>query len=189
MTSFANQRGDVEVPAPSDSVCALVAQMQTELHSLMTRREELVARIRNLHQVMRGLRVIASRPAFDYLRVEPLASSPVLQTAPAPAPDDHTIASLSVRRLQSSGQCKSSRVSLSLQRACRIALMEAGTAASAEEIYARIVRRGSFSLANMECATRALVQVLNDMAEEGEVRLLKCGACPRWERLPGAKEG
>jgi hypothetical protein len=188
MGSFADLRGDVEVAAPSGSVSALVLQMQTELYSLMTRREELVRRIRNLHQVVRGLRVITNPPVFDYGRMEPPPSSAALRDVTAPTPDDLTLASPSVRHLQYGVRCKSNRVSTSLQRACRIALMEAETAASVDEICARIVRRGSFSFANMECASSALMPVLNAMAEDGEVRLLEGGPRPLWERFAKPKE-
>ena len=61
--------------------------------------------------------------------------------------------------------------------------METETAISLEEIYARIVRRGSFSFVSLRRASPALVRVLSAMAEEGEVRLLKNGPRWRWERI------
>ncbi|HTR65840.1 MAG TPA: hypothetical protein VMH85_08710 [Terriglobales bacterium] len=47
-----------------------------------------------------------------------------------------------------------------LARAVRIALLEAGGAASAEEIYARIVRRGSFFFGDTGVAVEEVARVL-----------------------------
>lgn len=66
--------------------------------------------------------------------------------------------------------------------------MEAETAASLEEIYSRIVRRGSFSFVNIEGASPVLVRVLCHMVQDGEVRLLKSGPRSRWERIALVQE-
>lgn len=76
------------------------------------------------------------------------------------------------RPLQSGMPRKTKRVNAHLQRACRIALLEAERPVSLEEIFARIVRRGSFSFVNPERANPVLLRVLNAMAECGEVELL-----------------
>jgi hypothetical protein len=153
-------RGLLKVATISGSVSALVEQMQTELHSLVTRQEDLRRRIWSIHRALRGLQTMASRPSAD-----------------------RTIARRSGRRQPSGSRYKSSQLSVSLRRACRIALMEADTAVSLEEIYARIMRRGSFSFVNLYRASPALVRVLAAMAEDGEVRLLEAGPSWRWERV------
>ena len=61
--------------------------------------------------------------------------------------------------------------------------MEGETAASLEEIYERIMRRGSFSFVNLYRASPALVRVLAAMAQDGEVRLLETGPSWSWERI------
>lgn len=175
-------RSQMEGAATPDSLSALVTQIQAELHWLMARREALVRRIRSLHQVMRGLREIASPAAFDHLCAD-LSSPTGYEAVGEPFLDNRTPAVRSGRHQRSGDRCQSSCGSLGLERACRIALMEADAAASLEEIYARIVRRGSFSFANFDGANPALVRVLSVMAEYGEIRLWKGGPCRRWERI------
>lgn len=165
-------RGLLKVAATSGSVSALVEQMQTELHSLVTRHEDLRRRIWSIHRAIRGLQKMASKPAFDRLCAAPKLSSV-----------DRTIARPSGPHRPSGSRYKSSQLSVSLRRACRIALMEGETAASLEEIYERIMRRGSFSFVNLYRASPALVRVLAAMAQDGEVRLLEAGPSWRWERI------
>jgi hypothetical protein len=68
-----------------------------------------------------------------------------------------------------------------LCRACRIALMEADEAATAQEIYRRIVRRGSFTFSNPDCAVLAIARNLQAMSKEGETFPVS-GPPPRWRR-------
>jgi len=70
-----------------------------------------------------------------------------------------------------------------LSRACRIALMEAGGAASLAEIRARIVRRGSFSFADSALANTAMLRTLHAMSDAGEIRRLEEGPPSRWQRI------
>lgn len=177
MASSDDHLGCTRAAAISGSACALVTQLQRELHSLVTRNEELGRRIRSIRWVMRGLQEMASTPAVDYLCA-----------TPHPASANRTIAAWSSRHRSSGSPRKSNQASVSLQRACRIALMETETAASLDEIYARIVRRGSFSFLNIEGAIPALVRVLRVMTEDGEVRAFKSGPCWRWERIALVKE-
>jgi hypothetical protein len=186
MGSLGNLRGDLEAAATSDSVAALVEQMQAELRDLMSRRECLVRRIQTMRQVMRGVRAISSAP-FSYLSAEP-ASAAMHKSATAPFPANRAAAGVPCRHLQSGMQRKTENVNAQLQRACRIALLEAEKPVSLEEICTRIVRRGSFSFTNPERANPVLLQVLNAMAEDGEVHLLQSAPCRRWERMAPLKE-
>jgi hypothetical protein len=164
-------RGDL-IAAASGSVPGLVIQLQTELHSLLMRNKEIGWRINNIRRVMRGLQEIAATPAIDHLC-----------TTPHTSPVDRIIASGFARNRADGSRRKSNGVTGSLQRACRIALMEGATPASLEEIYSRIVRRGSFLFVNPQRANSSLRRVLWAMAEDGEIRLLKVGSCSRWERI------
>lgn len=57
-----------------------------------------------------------------------------------------------------------------LKRACRIALLEAGGAANAEQIYSLIVRRGSFVFPDSsEQALHSVVHALSTMHQAGEL--------------------
>ena len=176
-----NHRGHMEAAETSDSIAALVGQMQAELRDLMTRREDLARRIRHLRQVTLGLREISSAPTFNHPGAQP-PSLAGYESGTASVPANRTAVSASGCHLQPSLQRKTDQVDVRLQRACRIALLEAGKPVSLEEICERIARRGSFSFANPEYANPFLLQVLNDMAEWGEVQLLESAACLRWER-------
>jgi len=177
MASSDDHLGCTRAAAISGSACALVTQLQTELHSLVIRNEELGRRIRSIRWVMRGLQELASTPTVGNLRA-----------LPHPSPADRTMAGRSSRHRSSGSPRKSNQASVSLERACRIALMETETAASLDEIYARIVRRGSFPFLNIEGAIPALVRVLRVMAQDGEVRAFNSGPCWRWERIALMKE-
>ena len=171
MGALCNHRGHIEAAATSDSAAALVDQMQMELRNLMSRREGLARRIRNLRQVIRGLDEISSAPAFNYQCAGP--PSPAAQNSVTVSfPCGGTMIGEPGRHLQSGTQRKTKGVNAHLQRACRIALLEAEKPVSLEEIFARIVRRGSFSFVNPERANPVLLRVLNAMAECGEVQLL-----------------
>ena len=62
------------------------------------------------------------------------------------------------------GSC--TQVMPELTRACRIALMESREVASLEEIYARIVRRASFSFEGIKSPLEAIAGVLELLAED-----------------------
>ena len=182
MQWLGNHRGHMDAAATSVSVAVLVGQMQAELRDLMSRREDLVRRIRYLCQVTRSLREIPNAPALPHRCAE----------SPSPAASNSVAASISANRaaigvsgvyLQSSTQRETDPVNVHLQRACRIALMEAVKPVSLEEICALIVRRGSFSFVHPERANPVLLQVLNVMAECGEAHLLEGAPCSRWERM------
>jgi hypothetical protein len=150
--------------------------MQKELHRLVARQRELTRRIRSVHRVVRGLGEIVSVRAV---------SSP--DARPQPSNDDGTIAG--PQPPQASGIAPpSDAVNVDLLRACRIALMEAQTAVSLEEIYERIARRGSFSFMDIDHARLRLRRVLNVMAQASEVRLLENDPSNRWERILQATE-
>jgi hypothetical protein len=185
MGALCNHRGHTDAAATSDSAAALVDQMQTELRNLMSRREGLARRIRNLRQVIRGLDEISSAPAFTHQRAS-LPSPAANNSVTVSFPSGRTTISEPERHLQSGMPRKTKRVNAHLQRACRIALLEAETPLSLEEIFARIVRRGSFSFVNPERANPVLLQVLNAMAECGEVHLLE--SAPRWGRTTPLQE-
>jgi hypothetical protein len=72
----------------------------------------------------------------------------------------------------SDGRAHTRPVKSELERACRIALMEATEPMSLETIYDRIQRRGSYTFAEYRHPFRAMVLALNGMVKQGEVSLL-----------------
>ena len=162
--------------------------MCTELSLLIARDQELRQRIRSIHKVLRGLEEMARMPALDcgpttaeYPTAEQLTADGMTAVGPERRRSDQHPPT-SQRTSQGTSQRTSSPPTASLRRACRIALMEAGGTASLEEICARIERRGSFSFVDLDHALGTLVQVLEDMALDGEVCCLKQGSCWRSER-------
>jgi hypothetical protein len=75
-----------------------------------------------------------------------------------------------------------------LERACRIALVEAGEPVSVEALYDRTVRRGSVTFADYRRPFRAIVRALNALVKRGEASLLNDGGRRSWrweiERAP-----
>jgi hypothetical protein len=72
---------------------------------------------------------------------------------------------------------------LELERACRIAMLEGVSPASAEAIYDRIERRGSLTFAGYKRPFRAIVLAMGAMARRGEVILSYESGRPRWSRV------
>jgi hypothetical protein len=79
-----------------------------------------------------------------------------------------------------------------LERACRIALVEADEPASVEAIYERIVRRGSVTFFGYKRPFRAIALAMSNLTKKGEVILVaekgrasvsRRGGQRRWRRL------
>lgn len=172
-----NRRSRVKGTTTLASASAIVTQMQTELHTLIARQRELTQRIRSVHRVVRGLREMASTRAFNPLPSRQQSSPEVSPTAGQSQPDPPADLRPTL-----------DPASIVLQRACRIALLEAGTAVSFEEIHERIVRRGSFSFVDLNHARLTLNHVLEVMTHAGEIRIVESGPNRLWERIPQAKE-
>jgi hypothetical protein len=66
--------------------------------------------------------------------------------------------------------------------------MEAGGAASVDEIRSRIVRRGSFSFSDSAFADTAMIRTLHAMSDAGEIRRLEDGPQSLWQRISPAGE-
>jgi hypothetical protein len=165
------------------AVSETMKRMNATALDLLSRRVEVNRRIRCLQQVMRGLRDLAIKSAFNehdgpsidagYARRRPFAGTTALR---------HTSRSTPDCRLPNS----STNVVPGLSRACRIALMESGTA-SLEEIRARILRRGSFSFADFRLANEAITRTLNVMTDDGEICRLEIGSQWVWQRIAMAE--
>jgi hypothetical protein len=67
-----------------------------------------------------------------------------------------------------------------LERACRIALLEAGGPVSVEALYDRIERRGPITFAGYKRPFRAIVLAMSAMVRRGEVSLLNDAGRRRW---------
>jgi hypothetical protein len=77
-----------------------------------------------------------------------------------------------------------SRVNSKLKRACLIALMEASEPISAETLYDRIERRGSFKFTGYKHPLRAIVLAMGAMVRQGQALLHNDGGLRRWRWDP-----
>jgi hypothetical protein len=161
---------NVRAQVVSGSLSLVVSEMQAELRDLFTRDKELRRRIQNVSRVLRRLRADGTQD---------VANSTTVPHAPGVG---------RTRDERPRSRPRLNKTTARLQRACRIALLEAGTAISVEEMQSRIERRGSFSFATHKKKTRSLLRVLRLMTRGGEVRCVTSGQCWRWERSSNSHE-
>lgn len=166
---FGTQNSAAEV------MCAVTA----ELRHLRASYRELTRRIRVVRGVVHALRDLGSAAAAGNSYHDELTAPPRLNESLA---DRHV-----EEVLKQSEQSERTSVCSSnpeLRRACRIALMETTAAVSDEEIYSRIVRRGSFSFIGVESAARAIYEELSALVEQGEIRMVGRYSKRLWQRIP-----
>jgi hypothetical protein len=160
------------------AVSETVRRVNATALDLLTRRAEINRRIRCLQGVVQGLRDLGSRNLATITASHANTERPTAEPeASANSPREHIAGR---RRSPLAGDSK--RLLAGLSRACRIALMEAGGAASLDEIRSRIVRRGSFSFTDPTFAHAAMLRTLHAMSDAGEIRRLE-GPQSRWQRI------
>jgi hypothetical protein len=161
-------------PPPVEEVVSVAV---SELNSLLLQRVELDADIARIRKLVRRLAKQRSsdRPAGN-------SSEKSWWTGPFSAPEHrrHPTTNGALGR----GRAKSEPSKL--ERACRIALMEANELVSAEAIYDRILRRGSHDFASYKRPLRAILIVMSGMVKRGEANLVN-DAGRRYWRWESAK--
>jgi len=145
-----------------DSLTEVVALLQAELDELLQQKAGIKLRMRNLRRRLGILQ--AGCVGARSVRRKSRRSGTV------------------ARRAQSRKIC---HLHDELSRACRIAFLELGGTATAEEIYTAIARRGSFVFSLLEeHSIAAIARTLESMAQSGEVA---CGSDSRWTFQPEAR--
>lgn len=151
----------------------------TELRQLRASYKEISRRIRVLRSTVDALREFEGGPAGDWLDpprpISQTQNEAWLHRNVETLPPRARIAG---RRTWPRSGCSD------LRRACRIALMEISHPICDEEIYRRVVRRGSFCFADPESAARAIALELSAMVEIGEIRLVPGPFKRLWQRIP-----
>jgi hypothetical protein len=137
------------------SLFAVLKTAAHELRDLQARQHELNKRIRSVRSAVHALQRL--HPAQT---VEP--AKPVVQNGPTSSVHD---------------------ADELLVRACRIALLETYDPLSVDEIYARIVRRGSFHFSNAASAKSAITWQLDAMVSQGEVLRIISDYQTKWQRV------
>ena len=181
-------RSETPSAVSRDVLLETVARMSAESLSLMARRSEINRRIRDFHHVLRGLNNLLNKTngctGFAANTVD-LTADRITNSPPCQSNSPGECVTMQ-RRLR---QPRVSKYLLArMQRACRIALMEAGGTASLAEIRALIVRRGSFAFSASDSFHSAILQTLTHMGVSGEVRCLKDHPQPVWERITHPEE-
>ena len=157
------------------SVSEVVRAVIQELRELRTRYREVNTRIRHLRITVDTLQQLdgnVSSVSSDVEHLPRVADDP---TGTDPFATDF--------EFDASGHTALGKENLELRRACRIALLETNEPASDAEIYARIVRRGSYSFTGPDSAARAIAEELHAMLVQGELRRVGNLATQAWQRI------
>lgn len=143
------------------SIQCVVAQLQRELDELVQRKADIKLRIRGLR---RRLSSVQREWTPETSRARYRKSENLARRAQA----------FKMRQLQQE-----------LHRACRIAFLELGGAATPDALHSAIARRGSFSFAEInETPLIAIARTLAAMAKSGEATCNNNGSQPRWTHHP-----
>jgi hypothetical protein len=189
-------RSQISLTLTESAVAETVRRVNAQALALLTRRVEINRRIRSLHRVVHGLRDLAAshpytaQPAAPELTALPLTTE---QTNEESETRNRNSSHKSrIGRMRFGLPSRSQHELAALSRACRIALMEAESPASLDEIRSRIDRRGSFAFHNSEFANAAITRTLNVMRDSGEARCVtSCetsGLPSFWQRIPPPAE-
>jgi hypothetical protein len=175
-----------------NAVSETVKRVNAQALALLNRRAEINRRIHFLHRVVQGLRDLATSKVCDAGEAVPgpamePSNREELKGTQGPG-DNSSPLEHRVVAARSHWAVQSKQMLAVLRRACRIALMEAGEAASLDEIRSRIERRGSFTFSDSGFAKAAIVQTLSIMRDNGEIRDVRNGDQALWQKVHPAKE-
>lgn len=176
---------DYSRPVAQKSATEVIYVVMAELRELRASYREVTKRIRILRSVVQALRELGISPAAEATSSTDPASQSELNES---CPNRNVVCGL--LRRATVGQRRTVCIeNPELRRACRIALIETTTAISLEEVYERIVRRGSFNFPTRDFAIRSIAQQLEDMAEHGEIRAVNHSLRRLWRRLSSHDRG
>ncbi len=172
---------DVLRPESQVSLLEVAKAAGLELRELRARQRAVTKRIRNLRIAVGALRQMKARGISARMgqntrtsRLERTTQSVELHSKGEP--------NLTFQTQETPFQNQD------LGRACRIALLETTEPVSLDEIYNRILRRGSFFFANADVAAWAIGRELNTMAAEGQIHKVEVASKPRWQRVSMVQE-
>jgi hypothetical protein len=193
-------RSQLSLTLTESAVAETVRRVNAQALALLTRRVEINRRIRSLHRVVQGLRDLAASHSYPAELAAPGLTALTLTTERTNEESETRNDKSShksrhkptIGRMRFGLPSRSQHESAALSRACRIALMEAESPASLDEIRSRIDRRGSFAFHNSEFANVAITRTLNVMRDSGEARCVtSCetsGLPSFWQRIPPPAE-
>jgi len=160
-----------------NSVSEVLKIASTELRELRAHYRTVTQRIRKLRIVVDALRELGGHSvAFEMESKKPSSEHALDRRSSVTTVPEEKF------RQENKTPRKIRRPSPDLRRACRIALLEKFESVSIEEVYQRIVRRGSFAFANADRAMPAIVEELNALANDGELRRIEAASGMSWQR-------
>jgi hypothetical protein len=159
------------VPAQG-SVSEVLKLVVLEHRELRAQYKEVSTRIRNLRIAVKTLRHLGGRSAGALRREEHLAA----QNAGPHVHETHVDGEVS-------NDQNVDAQSTALRRAIRIAVFETSGVISNEEVYARILRRGSFNFSSQDLAEQTIAEELKAMADQGELLRLDTATGSGWQRI------
>lgn len=172
----------------SESTChpshsqEVIDAARREIDLLLRQRKAISQRLKTVQRTVKGLttlfgeghaKVTVHRSAdqpddFSGERLETIPLSNRL--SPVENSDEKTAVP---RKTEGSSELAiAEKYNLRLDRACRIALLESETPATAEEVYDRIIRRGSYHLNRYKYPLLQVLGTLNRLTETGHVENL-----------------
>jgi hypothetical protein len=166
---MATEYTHVPIQASVSEVLKLVVHEHRELRAQY---KEVSSRIRNLRIAVRTLRNLRGRSTGSALRQEHVDAA------------GNAKPHLGETRFEGevSQDLTNGSQNMALRRAIRIAVLETSGAVSNEEVYVRILRRGSFDFPSQDLAERAIAEELKAMADQGELLRLDTATGSGWQR-------
>ncbi len=172
-----------------NSVSEVLKMANIELRELRAHYKTVTQRIRQLRIVVDALGELGAQNAGSEMeQKEPSLRRTLKDLSGTLSPSGDSFR----ERNKSQAACNRAKRSPSrnpdLRRACRIALLETCEAVSRQEVYERIVRRGSFCFANTQIAASLIIEELNTLTECGELRCVEGSSGLLWQRVSPAPE-
>lgn len=167
---MATEYTHVPTQASVSEVLKLVVHEHRELRAQY---KEVSSRIRNLRIAVRTLRNLGGGSTGSTPRQEHVDAAENAE----PHPDATRFEGEVSQELTNGSQ------SMALRRAIRIAVFETSGVVSNEDVYARILRRGSFDFPSQDFAERSIADELKSMADQGELLRVNTTTGSGWQRI------
>jgi hypothetical protein len=178
-----DENGKVEASTGEcPSVSSMGPLLRAHLQELLFRKAEVEKRVGTLRLVLRGLEQMEGWVAVNATELEEKTLD--LHSARARNGPVNVVTLPSSQSSPQAVRRKSNHFYSRLRRACRIALLEGERSGTAEDIYARIVRRGSLPVADQQRGVVSILAALSLMATDAEVSSVGAGSHKIWQLSP-----
>lgn len=170
---------DRALPSSPSQVRKALGRVHKRLQVLLQRHSELENEIRELRKMVHQLFEISNSQSREAGNAKGR-----INTKEAVGNSETQRFEIKTRATNLARRRGQKRVTIELERACRIALVEANEPASLEEIYDRITRRDSFFFGRYKYPLLAISRALNKLLERGEAITVVHGENRAWQLDP-----